>query len=90
MNCIDGCESETTGDFVWSETELGEYASAECPCSEFVGSLSGMALRYCGGDYQTGARWSNESTIDTSMCAVLSSDITARLCEVASVSPKIS
>ncbi len=32
----DGCnESSTGGGYMWEETGLGDYASSDCPCSEF-------------------------------------------------------
>ena len=80
----DGCEMETTGEYEWTETDLGDYASTECPCFQFLDSLAGSSLRFCGGDYTNGARWNDEA--DTSMCVALTSSITERLCLAASVS----
>lgn len=67
----------------WPETDVRDYASVECPCSEFVGSLAGRAARYCAGDYVNGAYW--QSTADYSMCAAKNSIITGTLCEAAAV-----
>ena len=78
-----GCESERTGEYLWPVTALGEFASVECPCYTFLGSLAGTVSRYCGGDHESGARWDE---FDDSQCAVLSSQVTARLCEAALVS----
>ena len=66
---------------MWPETELGWHASSECSCAEFLDSLAGRVLRFCGGDYSNGAQWSDH--VDTSMCAALMSDVTNLLCEVA-------
>ena len=81
---LDGCESELFKDSVWPETELGVHASSQCPCAEFLDSLAGRVLRFCGGDYSNGAQWSEN--VDTSMCAALMSDVTNILCEAAAVS----
>ncbi len=81
---VDGCESGTFLGFEWKESDLGDYASSECPCSEYLDTLAGRAFRYCGGDYRNGARWSQE--IDTSACVALTSNITSRLCQAAAVS----
>ena len=67
----------------WPETNLGNTASAPCPCSEFAGSLAGRAYRYCGGTSSQGARW--ERKIDISSCEALNLEITGRLCEAAKV-----
>lgn len=80
---VDGCKLEATDNHLWPETDLGKYRSVECPCSEIAGSLSGRLLRFCGGDYQAGAQW---STTDNRMCAVFNSNITAILCQMATVS----
>ncbi len=81
---IDGCEAETFKGYDWPETALGDYASSECPCAEFLDSLAGRVLRSCGGDYVNGAQWSQE--IDNGTCATLMSDITKRLCQAVFVS----
>ena len=81
---IDGCEEGNFGGFEWPETELGVHASVECPCSEFVGSMAGMAFRLCDGSYTHGAYWSNE--VDTSECEVNRSELTHQLCGAAEVS----
>lgn len=67
----------------WPETDVRDYASVECPCSEFVGSLAGRAARYCAGDYVYGAYWKN--TADFSMCVANTSVITGTLCDAAVV-----
>ena len=85
MYChLDGCEAETFSGYKWPETDLGDYAISLCPCSEYLDTLAGKALRYCGGDYTYGAQWSQE--IDTSACVALTSNITSRLCQAAAVS----
>lgn len=81
---LDGCEAESFGGYTWEETDLGEYASSKCPCSEYLDTLAGRALRFCGGDYTNGARWIQE--VDTSACVALTSFTTSRLCQAAAVS----
>ena len=80
---IDGCESAVFLDFQWPETDLGDYASSECPCSDYLDALAGRAYRYCGGDYTNGAQWSQE--IDKSACVALRFSTTSRLCQAAAV-----
>ena len=70
--------------YTWPETDLRDYASVECPCSEFIGSLAGKVYRYCGGSYLHGAYWINE--IDNSRCVAITSVITGNLCQAAFVS----
>lgn len=81
---IDGCESDKFSGYKWVETDLGDYATSDCPCSEHLNTLAGQVLRYCGGDYTNGAQWSSE--IDTSACVALISSITSQLCMAADVS----
>ena len=83
---IDGCEAEEFDDYLWPETDLRDFASVECPCSEFLSSLAGRATRYCDGDYVNGAHWSG--TVDTSKCAIYSSNLTDTLCDAAGVRHK--
>lgn len=81
----DGCEAENDHiDIEWPETDLGVYTNSACPCSEFIGTLAGRALRFCGGDYVNGARW-NDNVV-TKYCVALTSAITGRLCKAAKVS----
>lgn len=65
-------------------TNLGEYARVDCPCSQFLGSLAGTALRFCGGDFDNGAYWTDY--IDISLCVTLMSTMTSNLCQAAAVS----
>ena len=80
----DGCEAEDYLGYEWPETDLGDYATSECPCSEYLDTLAGRAFRLCGGDYVNGAEWNQE--IDTSGCVALTSTITSSLCQAAAVS----
>ena len=48
------------------ETDLGDYASSDCPCAEYLLSLAGRAFRFCGGDYGNGAQWSDK--VDVTRC----------------------
>ncbi len=82
----DGCEAEIIEGYTWDETDLGDYASSECPCSEYLDTLAGRAFRYCGGDYRNGAQWSQE--IDASACVALTST-TSRLCQAAAVNIRL-
>lgn len=84
ITILEGCEEEVFHEQLWSETSLGFAASSPCPCVEFLGSLAGQVLRYCIGTFSQGAFWSND--LDYSQCAALNSQITGRLCDVASVS----
>ena len=84
FHVIDGCGAEVFHEFEWPETDLGDYTSSECPCSEYLDTLAGKALRYCDGDYTNGARWSQ--VVDTSACVALTSTTTRRLCQAAAVS----
>ena len=82
---VDGCEAETTdGGYEWVETDLGDYATSDCPCAEYLLSLAGSAFRFCGGDYGNGAQWSDQ--VDVTGCVALSSDTTRRLCQAIIVS----
>ena len=84
----DGCEAETTdGGYEWVETDLGDYASSDCPCAEYLLSLAGSAFRFCGGDYGNGAQWSDE--VDVTECVALSSQTTRRLCQAIIVSREL-
>lgn len=78
---VDGCEEMMYNGITWPETDLGDRASAECPCSDIIGLLAGRAKRLCGGDYSNGAYWINE--VDTSGCAAVKSSITGELCRAA-------
>ena len=78
------CEAEVYLGYEWPETDIGDYATSECPCSEYLDTLAGTASRFCGGDYTNGAEWSQE--IDTSDCVALTSTITSSLCQVVAVS----
>ncbi len=73
---------------MWEETDLGDYASSDCPCSEYLLSLAGRAFRFCGGDYVNGAQWSDE--VDVTECVALSSQATRRLCQAVTVCKDIS
>ncbi len=74
---------------MWEETDLGDYASSDCPCSEYLLSLAGRAFRFCGGDYVNGAQWSGDE-VDVTECVALSSQTTKRLCQAITVSEDIS
>ena len=84
---LDGCDSENFKDIHWPETNLGNRASAPCPCAEFAGSLAGRAFRYCGGTYSQGVKW--EENVNTSGCNVLNSPEIKRLCEAAELLAKV-
>ena len=80
---LDGCEPEVFYDIKWPETNLDHTASVPCPCSEFTGSLAGIAHRHCGGTFSHGGRW--EEHADISACSVFNSRTTKLLCEAAQV-----
>ena len=83
-NFADGCDPEEYAGREWPETKLGSTASISCSCTEIVGSLAGRILRQCIGTYSEGSRW--HSNVDNSQCAIINSDITSTLCNLALVS----
>ena len=62
------------------------FASISCSCTDIVGLLAGRILRQCIGTYSEGSRW--HSNVDNSQCAIINSDITSTLCNLALVSIK--
>ncbi len=62
---------------MWEETDHGDYASSDCPCSEYLLSLASRAFRFCGGDLRY---------VDATECVALSSQATRRLCQAVTVS----
>ena len=82
--CIDGCNPDEYKGRMWPETDLGSIASIACPCANIVGSLAGRIFRHCTGSYTEGADWLD--VVDVSQCAAINSDITGKLCAIATVS----
>ena len=48
------------GQLIWKETEFGEVASAQCPCTSM--DLQRIATRVCGGNTTFGGVWEEAKT----------------------------
>ena len=75
--------AEIYKDYEWPETDIGDYGSSDCPCSDVLGTLAGRAFRICGGDGVGNAQWSEK--VNVIECVAITSDTTKRLCQIAQV-----
>ena len=68
---------------LWPETNIGVQANKSCPCGnenlEGEGIL--QATRYCGGDFTSGAMWT-----EPNVAACSFSDLTREICGLRNVS----
>ena len=66
----------------WPETNVGVKAVVSCPCGNGDSRRDGIlqATRYCGGDFSSGAMWS-----EPSVAACNFSDLAREICQLRNV-----
>ena len=67
---------------MWPEVNIGVQVIRSCPCSNKSSEGSGIlqATRYCGGDFTSGAMWT-----EPNVAACNFSDLTREICGLRNV-----